>query len=145
MFEVDELLKKQEENSQIVEEMIAKHEEYKKKWLRLWELDMFDWLALWEDMECKAIELNSLYEEEKSENDTKKWIRLIELKSMLDDKWKKVHTDSTAEAVIKQEFKQRETDIQIHKLQSKLLYAKSSKVEHYINIVKIFIKKDFSI
>jgi hypothetical protein len=31
MFEVDELLKKQEENSQIVEEMIAKHEEYKKK------------------------------------------------------------------------------------------------------------------
>jgi hypothetical protein len=95
-------------------------------------------------MECKAIELMSLYEEEKAENDVLKWERLIELKWQLDGNWKKIHTDSTADAHIKKEFKQRDNEISISKLQAKQLFAKSSKVEQYINIVKIRMKKDFT-
>ena len=101
--------------------MIQKHESFKKKWFQLTDSDLFDWLALSEDMECKAIELMSYYEEEKAENDVLKWEMMIELKSQLDDKWKKIHTDSTADAHIKKEFKQRELEIAISKEQAKQL------------------------
>ena len=70
-FEVEELLQKQDSNAKEVEAMIQKHEEFKMKWLRLNEQDLFDWVALWEEMECKAIELKSLFEEEKAENDVR--------------------------------------------------------------------------
>lgn len=143
-FDVEDMLKPYQRNDEVINQMIIKHETYKKKWLWLTEDDLFDWLALSEDMECKAIELMSLFEEEKAENDVLKWERLIELKSQLDWNWKKMHTDSTAEAHIKKEFKQRELEISISKEQAKQLFAKSSKVEQYINIVKIRMKKDFT-
>lgn len=144
-FEVDDILKPYQKNDEVINQMIQKHEWFKKKWFQLTDSDLFDWLALSEDMECKAIELMSLYEEEKAENDVLKWERMIELKSQLDDKWKKIHTDSTADANIRKEFKQRDNEISISKLQAKELFAKSSKVEQYINIVKIHMKKDYSI
>ena len=143
-FDVEDILKPYQKNDEVINQMIMKHELFKKKWFQLTDSDLFDWLALSEDMECKAIELMSLFEEEKAENDVLKWERLIELKSQLDWNWKKIHTDSTAEAHIKKEFKQRELEISISKEQAKQLFAKSSKVEQYINIVKIRMKKDFT-
>ena len=144
-FEVSDILKQYEKNSKIVDTMVKKHEYYKMKWTRMNEDDLFDWLALSEDMECKAIELMSLYEEEKAENDVLKWEMLIELKSQLDGNWKKIHTDSTADANIKKQFKQREKEISISKEQAKQLLAKSIRVEKYISIVKIKMKKDFTV
>ena len=144
-FDVEDILKPYARNDKIINEMTAKHEAYKMKWMQLNEDDLFDWLALSEDMECKAIELMSLYEEEKAENDVLKWERMIELKSQLDGNWKKIHTDSTADAHIRKEFKQRDNEISISKLQAKELFAKSSKVEQYINIVKIHMKKDYTV
>lgn len=144
-FDVEDILKPYQKNDEVINQMIMKHESFKKKWFLLTDSDLFDWLALSEDMECKAIELMSLYEEEKSENDVLKWERMIELKSQLDENWKKKHTDSTADAHIRKEFQQRDNEISISKLQAKELYAKSSKVEQYINIVKIHMKKDYSI
>ena len=143
-FDVDDILKPYQKNDEVINQMIIKHETFKAKWFQLTDSDLFDWLALSEDMECKAIELMSLFEEEKAENDFLKWERLIELKSQLDWNWKKIHTDSTADAHIKKEFKQRELEISISKEQAKQLFAKSSKVEQYINIVKIRMKKDFT-
>ena len=144
-FDVEEILQPQQHNAKDVDEMIAKHESFKAKWLMLNDEDMFNRVALWEAMKDKITELKSLYYEEKQENDKQKWIRLIELKSMLDDKWKKIHTDSTADANIKKEFQQRDNEISISKLQAKQLFAKSSKVEQYINIVKIHMKKDYTV
>lgn len=135
----------QEKNAKEIEAMVAEHEKIKSKWYKMNESDLRNRTVLQEKMEDKAIELRSLYLEEKNQCDTDKWIRLIELKSMLDENWKKCYTDSTADGVIKQEFKQRETDISIHKLQSDLLLQKANAVERYINIVKIYMKKDFSI
>ena len=144
-FEVEDILKPYARNDEVINQMIQKHEWFKKKWFQLTDSDLFDWLALSEDMECKAIELMSLYEEEKAENDVLKWERMIELKSQLDGNWKKIHTDSTADAHIRKEFKQRDNEISISKLQVKELFAKSSKVEQYINIVKIHMKKDYTV
>lgn len=135
----------QEKNAKEIEEMVEQHEIYKLKWLQLNEDDLWNWTVLQEKMEDKVVELRSLYMEEKNQCDTDKWIRLIELKSMLDENWKKVYTDSTADWVIKQEFKQRETDISIHKLQSDLLINKAQAVERYVNLIKLHMKKDFTI
>ena len=144
-FDVEEILQPQQHNAKEVDEMIAKHESFKAKWLMLNDEDMFNRVALWEAMKDKITELKSLYYEEKQENDKQKWIRLIELKSMLNEQWKKVHTDSTADATIKQEFQQRDNEISVHKLQAELLQNKADAVLEYINIVKIHIKKDYSI
>lgn len=134
----------QEKNAKEIEKMVEEHEVYKLKWLQLNEDDLWNWTVLQEKMEDKAIELRSLYMEEKNQCDTDKWIRLVELKSELDENWKKKYTDSTADGVIKQEFKQRETDISIHKLQSDLLLNKAQAVERYVNLIKLYMKKDFT-
>lgn len=135
----------QEKNAKEIEEMVEQHEVYKLKWLQLNEDDLWNWTMLQEKMEDKVIELRSLYMEEKNQCDTDKWIRLLELKSMLDENGKKQYTDSTADGVIKQEFKQRETDISIHKLQADLLINKAQAVERYVNLIKLHMKKDFTI
>ena len=135
----------QEKNAKEIEWMIEQHEVYKLKWYAITEDDLWNWTVLQEKMEDKAIELRSLYMEEKNQCDTDKWIRLVELKSELDENWKKKYTDSTADWVIKQEFKQRETDISIHKLQSDLLLNKAQAVERYVNLIKLHMKKDFTI
>lgn len=135
----------QEKNAKEIEWMIEQHEVYKLKWYGITEDDLWNWTMLQEKMEDKAIELRSLYMEEKNQCDTDKWIRLVELKTELDENWKKKYTDSTADWVIKQEFKQRETDISIHKLQSDLLINKAQAVERYVNLIKLHMKKDFTI
>ncbi len=135
----------QEKNAKEIEKMVEEHEVYKLKWLQLNEDDLWNWTVLQEKMEDKAIELRSLYMEEKNQCDTDKWIRLVELKSELDENGKKKYTDSTADGVIKQEFKQRETDISIHKLQSDLLLNKAQAVERYVNLIKLHMKKDYSV
>lgn len=135
----------QEKNAKEIEQMVEQHEVYKLKWLQLNEDDLWNWTVLQEKMEDKVIELRSLYMEEKNQCDTDKWIRLLELKSMLDENGKKQYTDSTADGVIKQEFKQRETDISIHKLQADLLINKAQAVERYVNLIKLHMKKDYSV
>ena len=70
-FDVEDILKPYQKNDEVINQMIMKHELFKKKWFQLTDSDLFDWLALSEDMECKAIELMSLYEEEKAENDVR--------------------------------------------------------------------------
>ena len=143
-FDVVEWLENQEKHWKEVDGLIARHEAFKKKGLKLNDQDMFDRIKLWEEMKDKITELKSVYYEEKQENDVNKWMRLVELKAMLDENNKKKYTDATADAVIRQEFRQRENEISIHKLQAELLQNKADTVQEYINIVKIHMKKDFS-
>lgn len=63
-FDVAELLQKQESNANEVDELISKHEKFKAKWLKLTDQDMFDRVALWENMKDKITELKSTYYEE---------------------------------------------------------------------------------
>lgn len=134
----------QEKNAKEIEQMVEEHEKYKLKWYKLNDEDIRNRTALQERMLDKSLELKSLYMEEKNQCDTDKGIRLLELKAILDENWKKKYTDSTADWVIKQEFKQRETDISIHKLQGELLFQKASAIERYVNLVKLYMKKDFT-
>lgn len=127
-----------------IDALLQRHEILKLKWLQLWEQDLFNWVMLWEEMADCITELRSSYQEQKQSNDTKKGQRMIELKLELDEQGKKKYTESTAEAVIRQEFFQQDLDLSALKIKTELLQNKTGVINEYINIVKMHLKKDFS-
>ena len=128
-----------------IDSLLQRHEVLKLKWLQLGEQDLFDRVALWEEVADCITELRSQYQEQKMQNEVEKGKRMIELKSELDENWKKKHTESTAEAVIRQEFMQKDMVLSVLKTQTELLQNKTWVINEYINIVKMHLKKDFSL
>ena len=127
-----------------IDALLERHEILKLKWLQLWEQDLFNWVMLWEEMSDCITELRSSYQEQKQSNDKEKGQRMIELKLELDEQGKKKYTESTAEAVIRQEFFQQDLDLSALKIKTELLQNKTGVINEYINIVKMHLKKDFS-
>ena len=128
-----------------VQEIIDKYESFKLKWLKLNEQDMFEWLELQDIIQDKVIELKSWYLEDKLIFDRDYWLRLIELKEIKDIDWKKKYTDSTAKAVVDNEFFERELWLITKKSTYEMLMNKANNVVEYINVIKLSVKKDFSI
>lgn len=127
-----------------IDSLLQRHEVLKLKGLQLGEQDLFDRVALWEEMADSITELRSQYQEQKQANEVEKGKRMIELKAELDENWKKKYTESTAEAVIRQEFYQQDLDISVLKTKIELLQNRTTVIGEYVNIVKMHLKKDFS-
>ncbi len=125
--------------------LLDRHEIMKLKGLQIGEHDLFAWIVLWEEMADMITELRSQYQEQKAQNEVQKWLRMIDLKAELDENGKKKYTESTAEAVIRQEWMEQDKLLALTKTQIELLQNKTSVINEYINIVKMHIKKDFSI
>lgn len=128
-----------------IQEILDKYESFKKKWLKLNEQDMFDRLELQDAIQDKVIELKSEYLEEKLEFDRDYWLKLIELKEQKDEQWKKLYTDTTAKAVADDEFFEREINLITKKTTYEMLTNKANNVIEYVNVVKLYFKKDFTI
>ena len=127
-----------------IDALLERHEILKLKWLQLWEQDLFNWVMLWEEMADCITELRSQLQEQKQQNEVEKGKKMIELKAELDENWKKKYTESTAEAVIRQEFYQQDLDLSVLKTKIELLQNRTAVINEYINIVKMHLKKDFS-
>lgn len=125
--------------------LLDKYEAFKLKGLQLNEQDMFDWLDLQDKMEDKVVELRSKYAEDELLFDRDYWLRLVELKWIKDLDWKKRYTDATAKALCDNEFYEKELDLVVKKATYENLQNKARKIVEYINIVKIALRKDFSI
>lgn len=128
-----------------IQEIIDKYESFKKKWLKLNEQDMFDRLQLQDEIQDQVIEFKSAYLEDKLVFDRDYWLRMIELKEITDVNWKKKYTDTTAKAVCDDEFFQRELDLITKKSTYEMLMNKASNIVEYINVIKLAVKKDFTI
>ena len=128
-----------------IQEIIDKYESFKKKWLKLNEQDMFDWLELQDTIQDKVIEIKSKYLEDKLVFDRDYWLRLIELKDQKDKDWKKIFTDTTAKAFVDNEFYERELALITAKATYENLMNKANNVVEYINVIKLSMKKDFTI
>ena len=89
--------------------------------------------------------MRSEYLETKLVNDRDKWLKMIELKTEVDELGKKIYTDTTASAVINQEFFQKDLDLIVLSNTANLLKSKSDSVVEYINLVKkkLDLDKDF--
>ena len=128
-----------------IQEILEKYESFKKKWLKLNEQDLFERLELQDILQDKIIEIKSKYMEDKIIFDRDYWLRLIELKDEKDEKWKKIYTDVIAKAKVDIEFFDREVALITAKATYEMLYNKANNIVEYINIVKLAVKKDFSI
>ena len=134
-----------ENEENVITNLLDRYEAFKLKWLQINEQDMFDFLRLQDEIDDKVIELKSRYAEEQIEYDRDYWMRLVELKALKDLDGKKRYTDATAKAICDNEFYQRELDLTVMKCTYENLMNKSKKIVEYINVVKIYVRKDFSI
>lgn len=132
-----------EEN--VITNLLDRYEAFKQKWLQLNEQDMLEFLKLQDEMEDKVIELKSKYVEDELEFDRDYWLRLIELKAKKWDDGKKVYTDATAKAMCDDEFYERELGLTIIKATYENLQNKAKKIVEYINVIKLALRKDFTI
>ena len=132
-----------EEN--IITNLLERYEAFKLKWLQLNEEDMFNFLKLQDEMEDKVVELRSSYANDELVFDRDYWLRLVELKAIKDIEWKKKYTDATAKAICDNEFFEKEIDLIVKKATYENLQNKAKKIVDYINIVKLALRKDFTI
>ena len=128
-----------------VQEIIDKYESFKLKWFQMTENDLFERLKLQDVIQDKVIEMKSEYLEKKLEFDRDYWLRLVELKEVKDEFWKKRYTDTTAKAICDKEFCDKEIGLITQKAVYENLMNKANNIVEYINIIKIAIKKDFTI
>ena len=132
-------------NDEIINNMIQRHENFKQKGLMLTNDDLFDWMCLQDEMITISSNLKSEYAENKIRMDAEKWQRMIELKLELDENWKKVYTDSTANSKIDNEYMDEDIEQATRKVQYELLYSKAQTITEFINIVKLNNKALFTI
>lgn len=128
-----------------IQEILDKYEAFKLKWLQINEQDMFDFLKLQDIIQDKVIEIKSKYLEDKLIFDRDYWLRLIELKDIKWADWKKLYTDSTAKAKVDVEFFDRELVLITAKATYEMLTNKQWNIVEYINVIKLAMRKDFSI
>ena len=133
------------EENNVITNLLDRYEAFKLKWLQINEEDMFNFLKLQDEMEDKVVELRSRYAEDELLFDRDYWLRLVELKWIKDLDWKKRYTDATAKALCDNEFYEKELDLIVKKATYENLQNKAKKIVEYINIVKLSLRKDFSI
>ena len=124
-----------------IQPLLDRHEAFKKKWLQNNESTLFDWVMLWEEILDARTILKSEYQEERQQLEIEKGIKKIELKSEVDEKWKKIHTEATSDAIIDQKFNEKDQFISLKKLQIESLENKVAVISEYINLVKLSLKK----
>ena len=134
-----------ENEEAIITKLLERYEAFKLKWLQINEQDMFDFLKLQDEIDDKIIELKSKYMEEDLTFKRDYGIKLNEIKSQKDFEGKKMFTDTMAKWICDAELFERELDLIVIKCTYENLANKSKKIVEYINVVKLALRKDFSI
>lgn len=124
-----------------IETMMACNEEFKKKGLLLSKEDLFDWLCLRDDMITESGKIRQEYILEKLEMDKEKAKRVIELKTVTDERWKWL-TEKSIEWNIRQEFFDQEIALNTKKAMYELLYERAESIIDFINVVKLNLKSE---
>ena len=124
-----------------LQDLLDRHNIFKAKWLQLNEQDLFDWIVLLEEFLDARVEYRSTYSEDKQQLEVEKGMKRIALKSQLDAKGKKIHTEWTADAIINELFYDKDKLLAATKLSADLVDNKCQVIEQYVNIVKMKIKK----
>ena len=128
-----------------IQDLLDRFEAFKLKGLQLNEQDIHDWLDLRDEINDTVIELESKYLEWEAMYERDYWLRLVELKEIKLSDGKKKYTDATARGRCDDEFFDRRLEQIITKETQKRLQKKAELCEHYINAVKLYLKKNFTI
>ena len=123
------------EQMRTIEEMLEQHERFKEMWVIMNPEIIHEWLCLKEEMERKAIELESEYDEEKITLERDSWLRYTELKDIPT----KI-TDKAVESIISKEMYDRKLVQVERKKIAKQLNKVAENIEHYTNNIKLNIR-----
>lgn len=124
-----------------IETMLKINEEFKQKGLLLSSEDLFDRLRLRDDMKTESGKIRQEYILEKLEMDKEKAKRVIELKTVTDERWKGL-TEKSIEWNIRQEFFDQEIALNTKKAMYELLYERAESIIDFVNVVKLSLKTD---
>ena len=124
-----------------IETMLKINEEFKQKGLLLSSEDLFDRLRLRDDMKTESWKIRQEYIIEKLEMDKEKAKRVIELKTVTDERWKWL-TEKSIEWNIRQEFFDQEIALNTKKAMYELLYERAESIIDFVNVVKLSLKND---
>lgn len=119
--------------------MLKINEEFKEKGLFLSKEDLFDRLRLRDDMKTRSNELKQEVTIWKLELDKEKACKVIEYKTVTDDKGKWL-TEKTIESLIKKDFYEKEIELLTKKATADLLQERAESIIDFVNIVKMEIK-----
>lgn len=125
-----------------IQPLIDQHEKFKLKFEDLTIKDLFEWVRLKEAMLDMVTEMTSELAENKLLLDNEKGSKMIDLKWQLTAEWKKVHTDSTAQAVINEMFLERDKEMIEIKKNLTLLKQKADNIIEYVNLSKKYLDLD---
>lgn len=125
-----------------IEPLIEQHEKFKLKFEDLTVKDLFEWVRLKEAMLDMVTEMTSVLAENKLLLDNEKWNKMIDLKWQLNSEWKKIHTESTAQAVINELFLERDKEMIEVKKNLTLLKQKADNIIEYVNLSKKYLDLD---
>lgn len=103
--------------------------------------DMFSWIELKEKMKFKVIELKSQSIELKQKLDKEKALRILELKSEVDDGGKKL-TEKSIDSTVRLEFFDKDQELNALTKYRELLLECAENVLEYVNVVKLNLKND---
>lgn len=126
-------------------DLLARHEEFKKKGLQLTVDDLYNWICLQDEIIGVVSQMKAEYSEKKLEQDKQKSLRGIELKAEKDENGKTVNTDKMIEQLLKIEFSTQDLDQLVLKNTYELLQQRGNVITDLVNIVKLNMKTDFSI
>lgn len=126
-------------------DLLARHEEFKKKGLQLTVDDLYNRICLQDEIIGVVSQMKAEYSEKKLEQDKEKAVRWIELKTEKDESGKTVNTDKMIEQLLKIEFNTQDLDQLVLKNTYELLQQRGNVITDLVNIVKLNMKTDFSI
>lgn len=125
-----------------IQPLIEQHEKFKLKFEDLTIKDLFEWVKLKEAMLDMVTEMTSELAETKLWLDNEKGSKMIDLKWQLTAEWKKMHTESTAQAVINEMFLEQDKEMIEIKKNLSLLKQKADNIIEYVNLVKRYLELD---
>lgn len=125
-----------------MQELLTKFEEIKKKWLAINENDLLDLINIKDSLMSLYIEYSSARQENKLDNDIKKWDYYAEVYSTVDDKGKKVYTADLANLEVSKRFLELDKQDIKAKETIEIIRSKCDTIEHYIVTLRRFIVKD---
>lgn len=127
-----------------VNELIKKHEDFKAKGFKLSLQEIYDWLALQDDIATAVQQLKAESIQKGADLDKVKNLRLLELKNSTDANGKS-YTEKTIDAMIKDETYDEKVKLDTDKTVIELLQKKADNITQLTQLLKLNYKTDFTL
>ena len=124
--------------------LIKKHEDFKAKGFKLSLQEIYDWLALQDDIATAVQQLKAESIQKGADLDKVKNLRLLELKNSTDANGKS-YTEKTIDAMIKDETYDEKVKLDTDKTVIELLQKKADNITQLTQLLKLNYKTDFTL